>query len=225
MKMSSSQITTLLIAVLIIGGISCNTVTTGNTDNILKSLNPVEEVIPVASGENASLTVNKNAENQAYFDLEFNNIDSNDIISNGQFDGFCIDVYKPLNSNGGVYTNVKLFSTDLVEGWIQINYLLNIQKELKANDEDLTWREIQLAIWSMRANPKFSLHDVPLTDLPSRFHEDGEPLFSYQKVEEILELVGSEYEQFDYSQQGTKYAVIAEPSDDVQTVFAVVEKN
>jgi len=225
MKISSSKIIALLVTVLIFGGISCKNVTTGNTDNILDSFEPVEEVIPVESGENVSLTVNINAEKQAYFDLDLENLEANKVISNGKFDGWCIDVFKPLNTNDGVYNNVKLFSTDMVEGWLQINYLLNIREELKANDSDLTWRDIQVAIWSMLANPKFSLDDVPLTELPSRFHEDGEPLFSYQKVEEILELVGNEYEQFDYTQQGTKYAVIVELPVDVQTVFAVVEKN
>ncbi len=223
MNISSKLYLTLLL-IFTIGTISCNKVTTGNTAEIDESLEPIEAVVPVESGENVSLTVNRNAD-KAYFDLKFENIQSNSIISNGEWNGWCIDVFKPLNSNGGVYNNVELFSTDLVEQWLPVNYLLNIQDELLANDEDLTWREIQLAIWSLRAYPAFNLDDVAITELPSSFHEDGEPLFSYEKVENILPLVESGYQEFDYTQSGTKYAVVAALPVDVQTVFAVVEKN
>lgn len=221
----SSKLITLLFIIVIIGSISCKNVTTGNTLEIVESLEPVELVTPVESGENVTLTVNINTAKQAYFDLEFKNIQSNPVISNGEWDGWCIDVFKSIDSNSGAYDNVKLFSTDLVEQWLPINYLLNIQEDLQANDEELTWLEIQVAIWSLRAYPKFNLNDVPITDLPGQFHKDGEPTFSYEKVEAILALVDSEYKKFDYTQKGTKYAVVVELPVDVQTVFTVVEKN
>jgi hypothetical protein len=223
MKTSSKLITSLLL-IVIIGGISCKKVTTGNSTEIIDSLEPIEAVTPVESGENVTLIVNINAGKQAYFDLEFENIQSNSIIGNGEWDGWCIDVFKSIDSSDGEYNNVKLFSTDLVEKWMPINYLLNIQDELRADDEELTWLEIQVAVWSLRAYPKFNLDEVTLTDLPGQFHKDGEPLFSYEKVEDILALVDSEYKEFDYTQKGTKFAVVAELPVDVQTVFAVVEK-
>lgn len=224
MKLLSKQITCLLLAAFVIGGTTCKNEITGDK-KIGDSLEPIEEVTPVAGAENVTLIVETNPKNQAYFDLAFNNIQPNAIISDGNFDGWCIDAFKSINSNGGTYDNLQLFSTDRVEKWMPINYLLNIREDLIAKDQELTWLEIQLAVWSLRTYPNFRLDDIVIADLPGQFHKDGEPLFNHQKVSDILELVNNEYEQFDYTKKGTKYAIVAKLPVDVQTVFAVVEKN
>ena len=211
-----------LITTTILFGTSCTDSLTGSEPDLSESLISVENVQSIQGGENATITVNKNHK-EAYFSIQFSNIDANKVIETGTWDAWCIDWRKPIDSNNGTYNSIQLYSTDLVEKWKPVNYLLNISQDLKSSDPDLTWREIQLVLWSLRANPEFKLDKVAVEDLPSSFRTDGQPNFSNEKVREILKIVENGYKDFVFS-AGTKFAVIAETPADVQTVFAVVEK-
>ena len=216
----------LRIVVLSLFLISCDHALTdqnNKTPELAKSLDPVEQVQIIKEAENTALKVNFNSKKEAYFSIDFTNITSNPIIDNGLRDAWCIDVFKSIDSNNGIYHNIKLYSTDLVEQWKPVNYLLNIQQALKDNDPLITWLEIQLAIWSLRAYPKFDLHTTNLENLPGQFREDGQPLFSYEKVDEILAFVEANYRNFNFDQSGVKFAVVAEMPVDVQTVITIAE--
>lgn len=189
-----------------------------------ESLSPIEEVSLIEGADNTTLTINMNRLKNAYFDIEFSNIKSNEIIGDGVRDSWCIDVWKSIDSNNGVYDNIKLYSTYLVEQWKPVNYLLNVQKSLRNSDSQITWLEIQLAIWSLRAYPKFDLDTTSIDNLPGQFRKDGEALFSYDKVYEILDFVEANYKSFNFEQNGTKFAVVAEMPVDVQTVITTAEK-
>ena len=199
---------------------SCNSSTSAD-DNLSDTLDPVEEVIPITGGESATIVVNRGTDH--YFKLDFSNISANESISNSTDNpGYCIDWQTPIDSDGGIYTNVALFSTFNVEKWNRLNYLFNIVDDLKNDDPDLTYRETQAVIWALRGIPEFDVDDVPTADLPSRMRTDGEPNFSIQKVKNILGILEAGYEDFDFA-PGTKYAVIAETPSDVQTVITIVE--
>ncbi len=200
--------------------ISCKSVNSEEGD-LEDSLDPVEEVIPVNGGENSTITVNKG--NDTYFTLEFENIETNNVIENGtRGEGWCIDWQMPIDSDDSVYNNVSLYSTFQVEKWQRVNFLFNIVDHLRNEDPDLSFREIQVVIWSLRGYPEFNLDELSVEDLPSRMVTDGEPNFSYDKVDNILQIIEAGYEDFDYT-EGTRYAVIAETPADVQTVITVVE--
>ena len=190
-----------------------------------ESLDPIEEVILINGADNATLTVNINNDKTTYFTIGLNDIESNDIIINGLYDAWCIDVWKSINSNNGSYQNIELYSTYLVEKWKPVNYLLNIQEKLINQDPKITWLEIQLAIWSLRAYPEFDLDSVALEDLPGQFRNDGQSTFNSEKVKEILDIVNANYHDFDYTSNGVKFAVAAAMPVDVQTVIMIVEKN
>lgn len=194
------------------------------TPDLSESLDPIEEVYLIEGGENAALLVNKHRDEQAYFSIEFSNIESNEFISNGLKDAWCIDIRKPIDSNNGKYENIKLYSTHLVEKWMPLNFLLNVQNQLRSQDPNISWLEVQLAIWSLRGYPEFDLDEVDINDLPGQFRSEGEPTFNYDKVNEILEFVDANYRDFDFTKSGLKFAVIAEMPVDVQTVIAVAEK-
>lgn len=221
MKQTTKYVTYLL-AVIVFMNISCKN-TTGNEEDITDSLDPVEEVSLISEADNTTITVNTNSESQAYFTLEFSNIEPNDIIENGPRDGWCIDVSKSIDRNNAVYEDITLYSTYKVESWKPINYLENIREELKDEDPDLSWLEFQVAIWSLRSNPDFDVNEIDIEDLPSQFHNDGEPTFSIEKVNNIVERINEEYKDFEYA-SGTKFAVIAETPPEIQTVIAFVEK-
>ncbi len=211
-----------LITIAILFSTSCTNSPTESGPDLSESLEPVEEVQAIPGGQNATIIVNKN-QKEAYFSINFSNIDANKVIDNGTREAWCIDWTKPLDSDNGTYNGIKLHSTDLVEKWKPLNYLLNISQELISSDPNITWREIQVAIWSLRANPEFDLDTVTPEELSGAFTTDGQPNFSYEKVREILTIVENGYKGFAFS-AGTKFAVVAETPADVQTVIAVVEK-
>ncbi|CAN5371123.1 hypothetical protein BH23BAC3_BH23BAC3_24770 [soil metagenome] len=220
MKTIKKIITTSLLLSLAFIFSSC-TNPTGDEGDLVETLDPIEEVTPITGAENTTLNVNKGTD--SYFRLGFNDVQSNKIIASGMVgDGWCIDWQKPIDSDNGTYANIPLYSTFNVEKWNPLNYLLNIKEDLMQADSELTYREIQVAIWSLRGFPEFNLQNVAVDDLPSRMRTNGEANFSYDKVNTILEIVETGYEDFDFV-EGTKYAVIAETPSDVQTVITVVE--
>lgn len=194
---------------------------TGNEGDLEDSLDPVEDVTPITGAQNTTMNVNQGPD--SYFVLGFSSVESNEVIIDGMVgEGWCIDWEKPIDSNDGSYSNIPLYSTFNVESWNPLNYLFNIKGDLMNDDPELTYREVQLVVWSLRGHPEFNLEQVELENLPSRMRTDGEANFSYEKVNEILEIVENNYRDFEFV-EGTKYAVIAETPADVQTVIAVVE--
>jgi hypothetical protein len=208
----------LLLTAILITVPSCKKLTTES--NLDDSLDPVEEVSRINGANNATITVNR-SEN-AFFRLNFSEISENSVIGNGEGEGWCIDWQKPIDSNGGVYTNIQLYSTYNVEKWKPINYLFNIIEQLKLDDPEMTNLEVQLAIWSMRGNPEFDLDSIEVTDLPPRMHNNGEPTFNRQKVQYIIQVVEAGYRDF-VATEGSRFVVIAETPADIQTVITVVE--
>lgn len=198
---------------------SCKNLT-GESGELTETLDPIENVTPIAGAENSTINVNRTSD--SYFRLGFTNVQSNGIISEGMVgEGWCIDWQKPIDSNNGTYDNIQLYSTFNVESWNPTNYLFNIVEDLKDADPELNYRDIQAVVWSLRGFPKFNLDQIALEDLPSRMVTDGEPNFSYDKVRTILEIVEAGHKQFDFT-EGIRYAVIAETPPDVQTVITVV---
>ena len=213
----------MLTTILLIFIISCTDNATGNEEGLPESLDPVEEVRLIPGAESTTVTVNKHPDGKAFFNIELSGIEFNEVIDNGTREGWCIDVWKPINHNGGVYNAIELYSTDRVEKWKSFNYLLNIKEELYTDDPELTWREIQLAMWSLRVNPEFDLNEADLESLPGSMQIDGEPNFNAQKVADIVEKVERGYEEFDYP-EGSKLAIVIAMPEDLQTMITVVEK-
>lgn len=207
---------------MLIAAVSCKKSSTGG--DITDTLELIEEVTPVTGGEETTIVVKRNEAQQAYFSIEFKNIEPNEIIDNGIRDSWCIDIRAPLNLNSGTYNNLPLYSTYRVDKWRPVNYLFNIADDLKKADPELTWREFQIALWSLRTNPKFDLQDMKSEDLPEAFKtEGGEPNFNFEKVRMLLETVEDGYSDFEYG-PGIKYAVIAATPPEIQTVITFVEK-
>jgi hypothetical protein len=213
-----------LLGLVLISNTSCKGDLTRNDPDLIESLEPVEEVFVIEGAESATIKVNINRDQEAYFSLQFSDINANDIIENGLRIGWCIDAFKPINSNNGTYSNIKLYSTHLVEKWKPLNYLLNIGEALRQADPEISWLEIQLAIWSLRSNPKFVLDEINIADLPGQFRRnENQPTYNEAKVREILNVVDTEYKTFDFTGQGVKFAVIAELPEDLQTLITVVK--
>lgn len=209
----------LVTGVLVVAILSCNTNSTDDTE-IINSLEPVEEISLVPGAENASITVNKGQ--NSYLSVEIGSINNDEFTGLGTLEAWCIDWRKPLDISNGVYSGIQVYSTFQVEKWSRINYLLNILDDLRDEDPELTFREIQIVVWALRLNPEFDPDNIEVDDLPSRLLKNGKPDFDIQKVEHILNRIEQNHTSFDFV-AGTRYALVLETPADVQTIFAMVE--
>lgn len=188
-----------------------------NTD-IEKSLSPYLELEAIDEASNTTLTIRKGeaAGLDSYFAFDVSNIESNGIISEGLVEGWCLEWDKPIASNNDQHDGVEAYSTFGSEKWKPVNYLMSIKNQLKRNDPSLTYREIQVAIWSLIDVPRFNLDEVLATGrMPSRLIKNGQPNFSVTKVKEIVDHVRSNADAYTYSEK-SPYMVFARTDDNSQ---------
>lgn len=186
---------------------------------IEKSMEFIPSLTAIDEASNTTLTVNRSS--ASYFSLNLDGIGENSIISNGSsFGGWCIDYDKPIDSNGGIYESLQLYSSHRTIAWKPLNYFLNIKGDLKQEDPDLSYREIQVVIWSLMPHPEFDLNQISDDDLPSRVMQNGQRNFDENKIAQILNIVESNYRDFHYGPE-SKFAIVIETPADVQTVITV----
>ncbi|MCA1802733.1 MAG: DUF3466 family protein [Rhodothermaceae bacterium] len=171
----------------------------------------------IDGAENSTITLTKGTD--SYFRLEISNIDPNDHILPGLAKAWCIDWRTPIST--GVHDGIRLHSSYGDKSLKPVNYLLNIKGALMAQDQDLTYKEIQVAIWSLLHYPEFNLNKIKAEQLPSDMVRDGKPDFDRRKAEQIVMHVNSNVDSFTYT-SATRYAVVAETPSNTQTLIIEV---
>lgn len=204
----------LLSGLLIIGCDQDNPVQTFG-----ESIDKVPNLELISGADNATLTVNRNRES-SYFTFDVGGIDENPYIGAGIYDGWCALFDTPINSNGTQYGEVKLYSTDQDPKWKGLNYLLNTVDIHKENN-NATWKEIQVAIWSLIDFPRFDLQNLNIGILPSEFRDGDDPTFNLQLVKDIVKDVEKNASSFEVG-FGDRYAIFAETEAGIQNGIIVV---
>ncbi|TVQ08517.1 MAG: hypothetical protein EA364_15430, partial [Balneolaceae bacterium] len=200
----------------IIAGLS---LTINSCDNyqpvgLQESLQGVPSVRLIDGAENSTITLTKGTD--SYFRLEISNIDQNDHILPGIAKAWCIDWRTPIST--GVHDGIRLHSSYGDKSLKPVNYLLNIRGALIVKDPDLTYKEIQVAIWSLLHYPEFNLNTIRADRLPADMVRDGKPDFDRKKAEQIVMLVNSKVGSFEYN-PSSRYAIVAETPSNTQTVI------
>ena len=192
-------------------------------NSLEESVAPYLELQAVDGASNVTMTVNRGAAQglDSYFAIDFTNFDSNGIVPEGLTEGWCLDYSRPIEQNNDVHQGVKMFNTHGSEDWKSANYLMNIKDELKQNDPSLTYKEIQVALWSLIKVPSFDV-DKALSDgtMPSRMMTNGAPNFNVEKTKGIVKKVQAEVNAFTYK-PGTPVIVYSNVSDVKQPVGGV----
>lgn len=199
---------------------SCDQSTSTELDD---SFDVIQEVSPISGAQNASMNLTSNSSNGSSFIIEFGNIEPNNLINNGVKEAWCIDWEAQVRN--GSQEGVKLHSTKGKEGWQELNYFLTIKNQLQKQDPDLTWKEIQVVIWSLVQYKPFDVDKIPTYDnFDKKYYENGEYKFDVQKVKNIVSQVKSDLLSPNKLKEGSfeVYAVIVE--NDGQTVIVEGEE-
>lgn len=214
----------LAIATILIGSLfvfsSCDQSTSTELDD---TFNVIKEVSAIEGAQNATMNLSNNSSNGSAFVVNFSNIEPNNLINNGQKEAWCIEWGVPVNN--GNQEGVKLYSTRGQDGWKELNYFLSIKDQLKKQDPDLTWKEVQVVIWSLVQYKPFDVDDIPTyQNFDKQFYDNGEYRFNVQKVKNIVSQVKSNMSSNKLKEVSTfgVYAVVVENNG--QTVIVEGEE-
>ncbi|WP_340104241.1 SdrD B-like domain-containing protein [Rhodohalobacter sp. 8-1] len=206
-------ITTLLLMLFAVS--SCDN--SINTD-LEETLAPYLELEAIDEASNTTLTIRRGtaAGLDSYFAFDVSNIETNGIISEGLVEGWCLEWDKPIAQNNDRHDGVEAYSTFGSEKWKPVNYLMSIKNKLKREDPSLTYKEIQVAIWSLIDVPRFNVDEVLAAGrMPSRMMTNGQPNFSVSKVKDIVDRVRSNADAYTYTET-TPFMVFARTENNSQ---------
>jgi hypothetical protein len=192
-------------------------------NSLEESVAPYLELQAVEGASNVNMTVNRGSAQglDSYFAVNFSNLAATGIVTEELSEGWCLDYQRPIKQNNDVHAGVKMFNTFGSDNWKSANYLMNIKDELKQNDPSLTYKEIQVALWSLIDVPAFNI-DKALKEgsMPSRMLTNGTPNFDVEKTKAIVNKVQKEVDSFVYK-PGTPVIVYSKTSDEQQPVGGV----
>lgn len=149
-----------------------------------ESFQDVKQVTPIPGAQNTKMDLQLGDQQDSFFTITLND--------GTPREGWCIEWNE--NASFGVNEGTKLYSTKGHEDWKELNYFMGIKDDLRAQDPDLTYREIQVVIWSLIENPSFDVDKIDqYENISERIYKDGEPLFDVQKVKDIVSQVNSHF--------------------------------
>jgi probable HAF family extracellular repeat protein len=188
--------------------VACNSGQMNSIDE-LHGVDEQPELKVMNGGTGATLSVNRAEE--SYFNLNLSNTGPNRHLATGTRAGWAI-VWDTAIPHDTTYEDVTLFSTFDEEYWKPVNYLLNERKSLKKEDSQLTYREIQAAIWTLLSFTGFDLDNTSVGELPADMAENGSIKFDREKTRQLVAKAKSNARSFTYSPKAT-YALVAKSQD------------
>jgi len=196
---------------------ACNTGQMNSIDD-LHNDDKQPELKVMNGGTGASMTVNR--ADDSFFNLNLSNTGPNRHLATGSRAGWSL-LWNSSIPYDTTYEDVTLYSTFEEEYWKPVNYLLNERKSLKKEDSQLTYREIQAAIWTLLSFTEFDLDNSNANDLPSDMAENGNIKFDREKTRQLVAKAKSNARSFTYSPK-TTYALVAKSNDIGQ--FMIIEE-
>jgi hypothetical protein len=188
--------------------------------NLEESLDLFAGLEVITEAQQTNVTINRGTNpTDGYFTIQVDNIDDTPLLAPGVHEAWCLEWNKNLRSNGDVHQDVKWFSTGDNDTWKPLNYLFSIRPELQANDEDLTFREIQAVVWvlagEMGIAPDFDVLNLPVDRIPSRLRNGGELAIDREKVAAIAKRVMQEAP----TATGIAPGTVAQTAEDQQDMY------
>ena len=170
-----------LLPILLIFSLSACDSTTG-VDSLEDSLSQVPNLNLIEGAENVEATVNKNRD-RSYFTVNLSGMAESSGIEEGHYASFCAMWDVPIQSDNDLYSGTKMHSISGEPYWKKVNYIVNNMDRYYQEMEDLTWLELQIALWSVMDHKPFDLESIPESDLPSEVRNGD---YNIELINEIL---------------------------------------
>jgi len=176
-----------------------------SNSGIEESVAFIESTTPIAEAQNVTMEVRDGYSQDVHFLIDLSNIQPNDEINDGRKKAWCIEWGQPVIREQ--QTDVKLHSTENQVYWNKLNLILNPIDSLKEKHADLTWKEIQIAIWEIVEYNPFDIEYIPeYSNFSRNFYEDNEYKFNVELAREIITSIKDHPDEV----AGDKYAIIVE---------------
>lgn len=203
------------ILIFIVTGIFVACESTTHVDGVEESLQTIPNLNLVEGAENIVATVNRDRD-KSNFKITLDGMKEVSGITPGQYDAFCALWDVPINSENGSYGDVSLYSIEGESYWQGINYLINNLETYYKDNKDLTWLEVQIALWSVMDHKTFDLNTIPESDLPV-YVKDGD--YNSELIDMIIEDVEENKELFDSSEPGMRAFYVDVPGAQDQIII------
>lgn len=200
-----------LLFIMAAGLMACET--SNSVDGLEDSLADIPDLNLIEGAEQVVATVNKDRKT-SNFTITIDGMEEISGIEAGEYAAFCALWDTPINSSNGSYGNVSLHSIKGEAYWQGVNYLVNNVDRYFEENDDLTWLEVQIALWSIMDHKKFDMNTIPSRELPS-YVRDGR--FDQDLINTIIHDVEENKSSFDPALPGNRayYAQVPDAQDQI----------
>jgi hypothetical protein len=174
MRTINKHLPIILITGMVLGLSSCEQ---SSQVNLSDSFKYIQSATPIQGAQNTTMSLEAEVNPNSFFNVT---------LEDGSIrEGWCVewnDEYVKGKQQG-----VKLYSTKGHEEWKALNYFMSVKDQLRMDDPSLTYREIQVIIWSLIDNPAFDVDNISeYKNMPSSIYSNGQTHFDVQKVKRIV---------------------------------------
>lgn len=133
-------------------------------------LEKIPKFQPITGAENVTIRVEYNKD-RSYFTINMGDFAPGADLTDGAYNGWCVLKDIPIEANGTEYRGVTLYYMKDDPKWNKLNYLLNKRRDYVRDMPEVTWREIQTAIWVFTETADYQLSSLD-GDIPFNFNEE-----------------------------------------------------
>ncbi|MCC5915359.1 MAG: hypothetical protein JJU46_13355 [Balneolaceae bacterium] len=162
-------------------------------DTIDEVMSTVPHLNLIEGAEQAVATVNRER-NRTNFKLELDNLSEESPVQPGTYEAFCALWDVAIDSDDGTYGDVKIHAIMDEPYWNTVNYMVNNIDHYYATYEDLTWLDVQIAMWSVMEHKEFNLDTIEHDDLPRDVREGD---YSRDLVDALINDARENADKFD----------------------------
>jgi len=118
----------------------------------------VPDVQLIEGADNATINVRYDRQH-SYFTVNVSNIGNLESISDGVYYAWCLQMDRPISTNSD-HSGTKLYSTSSDKIFNKLNYIINRQSFYVNDLHDLTWKDIQVAMWVILETPDLRIETI-----------------------------------------------------------------
>ncbi|MDX1639860.1 MAG: hypothetical protein R3281_18005 [Balneolaceae bacterium] len=182
---------------------SCDT---SSVSTIEETVEFIESTTPIPGAQGVTMDLQNGSNYGSLHVITLSEITDNPYISNGFKKAWCIEW--DVSSIKGVQRDVNLHATKGKVYWDKLNYLINHIDDFSEAFPELSWKEIQIAIWAVVDYKPFYIDDIPdYRSFPSTFYKNGEYLFDVDLARELIRLTRQHAVSGNI---GAKFAIVIE---------------